>query len=496
LNPSSSLSPASSFADVIGLRLMRLAALAVFLIVLVAPTSADPDLWGHIRFGRDIVAAGSLHREDPYSFTSDRPWINHEWLAEVLIAVAYSIGGTGGLVSLKTIIVGLVLCCIVASLRSRAWKPVNHDLLIAIALIGMFPRYHPVRPQLFSLLMFALLLLVLQKSEGGNRRLLPTIPLMFAAWANLHGGFLVGLGVLGIWLVAEFVRMPRDWPRTTALGAATVTATLLTPYGFKLWSFLGETVGLSRAPIKDWQPALMSPPIVFGPWLLVVATAGWALWRARGRGMGAVPMAIVLALAAGSARVGRLDAFLAISVVMLLGPTFGGPPVGRPEATFNWPRWAVVVAIVITVTGAYGFNRRASCLEMRHYPEPEATAFLEKRQGRLLTFFDWGEYAIWHLAPRLKVSMDGRRETVYSETMIDLHLRLYKADPTALDQVVSLAPDLIWLPVSSPAIVALERRDWKVVFRGPLSVILSRQPEKPPVQVSRSTEDIRCFPDR
>ena len=401
----------------------------------------------------------------------------------------------GGLVGLKTIIVGLTLCCVVASLRSRAWQPVNHDLLVAVALIGMFPRYHPVRPQLFSLLLFALLLLLLQKSDASRRPLL-SIPLIFAAWANLHGGFLVGLGVLGMWLMGDLVRMPLKWPRTVALGIAALGATLLTPHGLTLWTFLAETVGLSRPAIKDWQPALTSRPIVLGPWLLVVATAGWAIWRAaRSGSTDYVRLAIVLLLVCGSARLGRLDAFLAISVVMLLGPAFGAPRIGPPDMTFLWPRWAGLVAILIALAGTYGFNRRASCLQMRNYPEPEATAFLQEQRGRLVSFFDWGQYAIWHLAPRLKVSMDGRRETVYSEAMIDLHLHFYRGDPSAVAQVTRLAPDFIWLPSSSPAIVALDRRDWNMVFRGPVSVIFSRQPEKAPVQVS-SAEKIRCFPDR
>ena len=46
-------------------------------------TKADADLWGHVRFGRDILRGG-IHDGDPYSFTSDIPWVNHEWLAEVL----------------------------------------------------------------------------------------------------------------------------------------------------------------------------------------------------------------------------------------------------------------------------------------------------------------------------------------------------------------------------------------------------------------------------
>ena len=60
-------------------------------------------------------------------------------------------------------------------------------------------------------------------------------------------------------------------------------------------------------------------------------------------------------------------------------------------------------------------------------PESEAMEFVRNRQlaGRMVTFFDWGQYAIWHKPGDLRVSMDGRRETVYSERTVDLHLDMY-----------------------------------------------------------------------
>ena len=77
---------------------IRSAILAV-LMAAVAYTWADPDLWGHVLFGRDIVTNGLIPQHDPYSFTSDQPWVNHEWLSEVFMFVAYGALGTDGLCS-------------------------------------------------------------------------------------------------------------------------------------------------------------------------------------------------------------------------------------------------------------------------------------------------------------------------------------------------------------------------------------------------------------
>src|SRR5262245_51655817 len=67
-------------------------------------TEADPDLWGHVRFGLDTLSTGRLTAIDPYSYTSDIPWLNHEWLSEVIMGAAYRTFGSGGLVAVKIVL--------------------------------------------------------------------------------------------------------------------------------------------------------------------------------------------------------------------------------------------------------------------------------------------------------------------------------------------------------------------------------------------------------
>src|ERR1700750_4895 len=71
---------------------------------LVVATPADPDLWGHVTFGRDIAHQTALTRIPTYSFTADRPWINHEWLSEVLMYAFYAAFGATGLIALKVLV--------------------------------------------------------------------------------------------------------------------------------------------------------------------------------------------------------------------------------------------------------------------------------------------------------------------------------------------------------------------------------------------------------
>ena len=70
------------------------AGLVLLLFTASVGTPADADLWGHLTFGRDIVASGHAVQVDRYSFTSDVPWVNHEWLAEVVFFEAYRLAGS------------------------------------------------------------------------------------------------------------------------------------------------------------------------------------------------------------------------------------------------------------------------------------------------------------------------------------------------------------------------------------------------------------------
>ena len=109
-------------------------------------------------------------------------------------------------------------------------------------------------------------------------------------------------------------------------------------------------------------------------------------------------------------------------------------------------------------------------------PEREATVFVKSHdiRGRMLTWFDYGEFAIWHFSPALRVSMDGRRETVYSDDVRERHFRVYTNAPDAVEQVARLDPDYVWLPLRFPVVARLEAAGWHAVFTGSRSVILSR----------------------
>ena len=409
------------------------------LLVTAALTYADPDLWGHVRFGQDILATGTLPRVDPYSFTQDRPWVNHEWLSEVVMAFCYGLGGAVGLVGLKVLVVGLALVLVFRHLSSSV-SPLFSAAGLAIVVWGAFPLTTTVRPQLWTFLGLAVLMSTLVR----NRR--PWwLPFIFAVWSNLHGGWIVGLGVLWLWTVGELYENRRLSSITLAVFAT--GATLLNPHGWGLWQFIAETVRLGRQGITEWQPLWVAPPSEWAVWLITVAVTVWVKPRRLATWL------IVLMLGAASAKVNRLGPlFVEVSVMVLAADRAWAIPTtaGRVRTA----RGAVIInAIAVGIITVAAFVRSLphfTCLpiEPQWAADPGVAQVLKGRQGRLAVEFNWGEYAIWHLGPQIRVSIDGRRETVYSEMTLATQRSLALGRREGLEWLSVTTPEYLWFDAS------------------------------------------------
>jgi hypothetical protein len=413
--------------------------------------------------------------------------------------LAWATFGGAGLVGLKLTVIVATLLLVVSALRDDHLPAVTRDLVVSVLVLGLWARVFVVRPQLFSIVLFASLLCVMRAAERGAHRVFWLLPLIFLIWVNTHGGWIVGMGALLVWTGAVLAgvvdRVSRRMGLTAA--AAGVAATLLNPYGYALWTFLGQTVGLDRPNINDWRPLLDSGPQVLVPWLLTAALAVVALVRGGRR----IPVAhgvIALGLAVASIRVNRLDVFFTISTEMLLAPDVAEAVVRSPVSrlwTLPTAAGAALVVVLLAVT-VWTQRTQLTCVRLDGpwMPERESGAFIAEShlQGRLLSWFDWGQYAIWHFAPGLRVSMDGRRETVYSAQFVAEHVQLYFEPEKALRLLTRLNPDYAWLPAGLPLVGALDRAGWTRVYTGPVSVVFARQQSTALVAGLPATP--ACFP--
>jgi hypothetical protein len=489
------------------------ASVLALLVPVAARTQADPDLWGHVRFGADILQARGLSPVDPYSFTQDRPWINHEWLSELMMGAAWQWGGTAGLTLLKSLLVVAALLVVWRAYRDAdlGWRMAA----AAAAVIAGAQLATTLRPQVWSLL--AIVVLARELSQRGARR--PWIfALLFCLWANSHGGWIVGLAMLGVWAGVEGLRDRSTLPRWTIVAAAAIAGTLVTPYGWRLYAFMLETVRFTRPQIEDWRPLWEVTPAKWVLWALIVAWSAGALkgrgqraekgegQRAKGsegqRAMGKGQTAAVLfVLAAASVKVVRVLPLFGVASIVLLAPAVASRWPLRPLLPLGArdERIAAAIIAVACAVGAIwigGSSFRCIGRDRERMPDPIfAAAIAHAPPGRMVTFFNWGEYALWHAGPAIRVSMDGRRETVYSERRLLEHDAILFGRPEGLALLAEWRPEYVWLPASSGV-----TRQWLTKEGYRLDVVaddafLAVRADLPVLEASRAELDGRCFPE-
>lgn len=375
------------------------------------------------------------------------------------MAAAYRLAGSPGLILLKVAVVAIVIYAVWRRLRNST--PVFAAIALAAVLLCMTPATLTVRPQLWSLLGLVLLLSLLDRDQSPTPAGIAAGATLFCVWANMHGGWITGAAVLAVYAITRVIRERKDVPSWALLCAACAGGTLLNPYGVGLWRFLAATVRTSRPDIGEWAALdFESPFIQWAPLILVLVVALTLTRRSETRPRLEV-WAVLVLLVTAAMRVGRVAPLVAPAAFVVLGRPmskawghFGRLSVAASAAVVFWlPSLVGLAAAVQPVSQVF------RCLPIRGEWTPDRTtaAFLGGTSGTLLTTFDWGEYAIWHFGPRLKVSIDGRRETVYSDSVVQWHRAFERGEPDAQALVGRLSPDYVWLRSSRPL-----AREWLI----------------------------------
>ena len=238
---------------------------------------------------RTSLSTASIPQTDSYSFTSDRTWINHEWLAECAMYLAFAVGGGPGLVVLKMLVVLATLALVWSELRRQQVDSATRDLLIALDRCRHVPSSQPcASADLFD--------------RGVRDPALDPRRGWVASPPAADSSPLCRLGQLSRRLDRRR-RCARDVGRCCRGRRARLArrdecvlflwapwrsiGTLANPYGWRMWQFLTTTVGFGRAEITDWQPLYRLGAGYVALWavLALVALVG-AIHRLALRGRG------------------------------------------------------------------------------------------------------------------------------------------------------------------------------------------------------------------
>ena len=245
------------------------------------------DFWWHLKVGEVIFSTGEIPRVDFFSFThAGRPFFYQQWLGEVLYYLTYRVGGFPLLIALNTVLLLLTLVfvfhlCLEAMARPRVASLCS---LVAAIVLGL---YSNVRPQSYSFVLFAAFYWILRGYCDRRRDRLWALPLLMIPWVNLHGAFILGIGMIGVVLGTETIRRMLWGPRADTLPPSalaklalvlvlTVLASLANPEGYHIFAYVRQLQvdPSSQLFVTEWQvpdiKKLGDALIFFGPFFLTL----------------------------------------------------------------------------------------------------------------------------------------------------------------------------------------------------------------------------------
>lgn len=263
-------------------RLWAFLAVALPTLAVVMVDLPSVDLTYHLRAGAQIFDSGAIPSADTWTFTaSGLPWVDQQWGAQVFLETAFRMGGWTGLVLFKAALVLTIFACLFEIARRRGLQARTAALLTLVA-FGVAAPTLSLRPQLIGMALFAIVLLLVADRRAHPRRLW-AVPVIVAAWANIHGSFFLGPGVLGLaWLEDVHDRIEQPG-RALRVAIVTGLAACITPIGPWVWSYV---VGLSTNSqvtnqVAEWRSTSLrdEPGLVFFASAVVLV----AIMARRGR---------------------------------------------------------------------------------------------------------------------------------------------------------------------------------------------------------------------
>jgi len=456
---------------------------------------SDNDIWWRLRTGLWILQNHALPRTGLFSQAASRAWVDASWAFDLLVGVAYRLFGLAGLpvfLMLLQVAVAVSLFLLAREAAKRFWPAV---LLAAVAQFSLWPLQP--RPALCSVVFLAIeWAVLLHARRAGDERALYWLPFLFVLWTNLDRQFLYGLLSLGIFCGAVCIEQlcarsglagfeasnHLRLGRVGAVGAASLLASLVSPYGWRLPSLMWQTTGNSPADrfFRELHSMRFRQPQDYVLMLLVMM-AFFALGRRRSRDLFLILMLAVSAVI--SFRFMRDNWLVVVVAVAIVGSAVhvGGESEQVSDSRLeNISTAALVLIVLLTVVlrlpgknNVHGGEELLSKIEAS-FPLRAADHIRENHLPQpLFNSYAWGGFLTFALA-EYPVSIDGRVD-LYGDDLYTTYFKLTQAE-VPLDSDARFArAQTILLEANSPMAQALSTLPgFKVAYRDDQAVVLVR----------------------
>ena len=447
----------------------------------------DPDMWWHLKTGELILSTHRWVTTDPYSYTAaGAPWLSSEWLGEVLLAVAYRLGGLRGLEALLIILGGAVIVAlyVFATLRSGNCKAAFFTMVPLITLASVSFN---LRPQMAGYLFLILTLIVMERFRQGKQRSVWILPLLFMVWINTHGSWIIGLAAVGVYIAGGLVSFQlgnleaRRWTNSERLRLEIVfmlslAAIPITPYGTRLavYPFMyAWSLPINVAQIQEWQ---VMPFNIIGGKIFLVLLLGFFLAQVLFRFSWRLEEFLLFLF-------GTAMACLHVRFLMLFVPFFA------PLAAVILARWApsydkakdrylinfaVMAAIVVAMFYYFPSQRQIEEKVANQYPV-RALQYLREHPapGPLFNTYGYGGYMV---EAGYKTFIDGRGELFEATGVLADYIYIKQLKPGALRVLSGYGVRSVLMGRGEPLLTVLAASpEWRRVYADDVSELYVKQ---------------------
>jgi hypothetical protein len=435
----------------------------------------DGDTYWHVATGRWMLAHGQVPHADPFSFSHPGiPWQDHEWLSEILMALAWLADGWTGVLILMGLAAAAAAGIMARTLASRL-GPIALPLTLALAFFCTQPSIL-ARPHLIALPFMVGWTAWMLRLRRQNRAPPWWGALIMWAWANLHGSFVFGFmvaGALGLEALVEAGRGERLsvlW-RWALFGLLLVLAALATPYGIDGFVRPFAIMGMKNLnEIVEWRPADFSRIKGFEISLLALIFVSW-FQGVRVPLLRALLLIVLLHMSLQHVR-HQIVAVMVAPLIMAqpLGEALGQPPNDRPIGRMGFAVMALLMAIVALLRIAQPAARPDALVTpgaaLAHVPQA-------LRARPVLNTYAFGGYLIFE---GVKPFIDGRAD-MYGDEALALNGRLRRGDPASVqDTLKRYRIDWTILQPSEPLVKVMDAQPgWKRLYADRWAVVQVRE---------------------
>ncbi len=446
---------------------------------------ADSDFWWHLKTGQYLWEAHRLPVPDPFAYTTATAGsaypgetltrhfnLTHEWLAQVLMFLVWRVAGFAGVAMARALMLA-AFCGLAGLVVFRRYGGFYRALAAAIAAGAAAREFAVDRPYLVTFLMVGVFVTLLE-----SRRRLWLLPILMLIWANCHGGYFLGLVVVGAYVAEALFRRKGDNRALYASAAATALVSGINPNGYRIFeTLMSYRSSFLTGHLLEWQSPVLWPPNALS--VLLAGGVAVLLWQRRRVRIADWLLFLVFGAAALSAQRNTILAgwFAPIAI-------FSYVPARKVLPRYSMQAAAALMAAAAAVGGYFQPH-----VENWRWPAGAADFLLAHHvSGPLFNTYEFGGYLIWRLWPQQKVFIDGR---ALSEAVFQDYARIlynHTANDGKPDAQQLLARYGVQTLVMNgfeyslgltynlaPALSDPQQTDWKLVYGDSAAMVFVRQ---------------------